>query len=530
MSHRLLRTATSNQAPVWWALAILLGLRFLSLGLYPLMDNTEARYGEIARVMLSQNDWITPWYDHNVPFWGKPPLSFWATAASLKLFGINEFAARLPHFLAALGLGGLVWGWAVQRSRQEALTALALLASCSLMLVSAGAVMTDMFLAVGTLLSMRGFWLGLHGRDETQRRRERWLLFLGLAVGLLAKGPVVLVLVGLPLGLWTLFSRQLGRVWGALPWLRGSLAVSLLVGPWYAAAELRTPGFLDYFLLGEHWHRFVTPGWTGDRYGVAHSAPWGSIWVYAVVAILPWSLLLPLAWWRWRKEAMPHADAPGADTTRPKPPHDPSLQHYWLVWSLAPIVFFTCAGNILWTYMLPALPPLALLGASWLTRQVDARHVNRVLTVGLSVSALLFAGFVGSLRLLQAEDWHTTQHLIAHYVALNSDQNALIFYPARPYSAAFYSCGRAEQITDPLALRSRLSAAPAFLAVKTGEVATLPPEVRPHLHPLARHGDYTLFVSHPDAPLTHPITSIFITDKQLFGKLIIDHGVNKIKA
>ena len=110
---------------------MLLGLRLVSLGLYPLMDNTEARYADIARVMLSLGDWVTPWYDTGVPFWGKPPLSFWTTGLSFSLLGVNEFAARLPHFLAALLVGWLVWGWAAPSARQQALAAVALLAGSS---------------------------------------------------------------------------------------------------------------------------------------------------------------------------------------------------------------------------------------------------------------------------------------------------------------------------------------------------------------------------------------------------------------
>ncbi|WP_296448035.1 ArnT family glycosyltransferase [Rhodoferax sp. UBA5149] len=482
-----MRTETETQVRVWCGLAILLGLRLLSLGGYPLMDSTEARYAEISRLMLSLGDWVTPWYDHHIPFWGKPPLSFWTTAASFSLLGVNEFAARLPDFLAALGVGWLVWDWAMRHSKQQALAALALLAGCSLMLIAAGAVMTDMTLAVGTTLAMRGFWLGLHG-DATRRQREAWLFFLGLAVGLLAKGPLVLVLAGLPLGLWTLFNRQLGRVWRDLPWIRGSLVVLLLVAPWYVAAEVRTPGFLDYFLMGEHWHRFVTPGWSGDRYGVAHSAPWGSIWVYAWAATLPWSLLLPLAWWRWRK-----ADRAAGVAPLTVPAQDKPLQHYLVLWSLAPAVFFTFAGNILWTYVLPALPSLALLVAAWLSRRPDPRRVNRLLSLGLMLSAVLFAGFVVSLNLPQLEDLHTTKRLVAHYGALNTRHSALVFYPERPYSAAFYSRGQAEKISQASGLLPLMTGPPVFLAVKTGAVATLPVAVHSQLQWLAQHGDYTLF-------------------------------------
>src|SRR5215467_11131131 len=102
------RSARSIGTSLLYALGVLALLRMVSLGLYPLMDHTEARYADIARRMLQANDWITPWIGDGVPFWGKPPLSFWATRLSFEALGINEFAARLPHFL----LGGLV-AWAV---------------------------------------------------------------------------------------------------------------------------------------------------------------------------------------------------------------------------------------------------------------------------------------------------------------------------------------------------------------------------------------------------------------------------------
>ena len=73
------------------------------------------------------------------------------------------------------------------------------------------------------------------------------------------------------------------------------ILVFATVLPWYGLAELRTPGFLEYFLVGEHWHRFTVPGWDGDRYGHAHVFARGTIWLFAALAALPWSLLIPAA-------------------------------------------------------------------------------------------------------------------------------------------------------------------------------------------------------------------------------------------
>jgi 4-amino-4-deoxy-L-arabinose transferase-like glycosyltransferase len=477
-----LLTRLGRPAAVVWALSLLVVIRLVSLGLYPLTDNTEARYAEIGRVMAQLGDWVTPWYDAGVPFWGKPPLSFWATASSFQLLGVSEFSARLPHFLAALCVAWLMWDWTRRESRSVALTAVALLGGSSLMLVASGAVMTDMMLTLGTTLALRGFWLGLYG-DPARRNTEGWLLFVGLAAGLLAKGPLMLVLTGVPLGLWSLFSGQLGRVWRDLPWVRGVLLTLALAAPWYVLAEARTPGFLDYFLVGEHWHRFVTPGWSGDRYGVAHAAARGSIWVYAIVAVLPWSVLLPLAAWRQRRRTK----IPASET---KPAQSP--QRYLLVWTLAPLVFFTMAGNILWTYVLPVLPPLALFAANWLHERWPAASINRMLTLGLGISTLLFAAFVGGLNTAATKDWHTTRELVAHHAQLAQAEGALTFYPSRPYSASFYSQGRALEVNQIQTLREGLSGPPGMFAMKPNDWQALPDDLRARLPPLAQHGEFLL--------------------------------------
>jgi 4-amino-4-deoxy-L-arabinose transferase-like glycosyltransferase len=84
-------------------------IRICSLGLYPLMDTTEARYGEMARIMAESNDWITPMFDYGVPFWGKPPMFTWLSGLGFEVFGVNEFAARLPHLLVGCLTLWVVW-------------------------------------------------------------------------------------------------------------------------------------------------------------------------------------------------------------------------------------------------------------------------------------------------------------------------------------------------------------------------------------------------------------------------------------
>src|SRR3546814_4841624 len=81
---------TMRRINLWWVLAAVLGLRLASMWLFPLIDTSEPRYAEIARIMAVSGDWVTPWFEPGEPFWGKPPLAFWAQALSIKLLGLRS--------------------------------------------------------------------------------------------------------------------------------------------------------------------------------------------------------------------------------------------------------------------------------------------------------------------------------------------------------------------------------------------------------------------------------------------------------
>ena len=149
--------------------------------------------------MLETGDGLTPQFDYGVPFWGKPPLSTWLSAAAMGVLGVGEFAARLPSLLLALACGIPVALHATLRGgADQRLWTLALFASTVLVFIAAGAVMTDTALALGTTMSMTGFWIAVRGPDR-QRAAATISFFVGLAIGLLAKGPVAAVLSFLPL-------------------------------------------------------------------------------------------------------------------------------------------------------------------------------------------------------------------------------------------------------------------------------------------------------------------------------------------
>lgn len=101
----------------------------------------------------------------------------------------------------------------------------------------------------------------------------------GLGLGLLAKGPLILVLMGTPAFVWVVLYKEWGRVL-ILPWIGGLVLMLGISLPWYIAAEMKkTPGFMQYFFVGEHWSRYVVSNWAGDLYGSAHAKPYGTIWI-----------------------------------------------------------------------------------------------------------------------------------------------------------------------------------------------------------------------------------------------------------
>lgn len=459
------------------ALALLVLSRLLSLGFYPLADMTESRYADIGRRMVERADWIVPWFTDSQPFWGKPVLSFWATAAGMKLFGINEWGARVPHFALGLWTGAIVWRQARAHSRRMAWHAAALLAGSAGFLIAAGAVMTDMALVLGTTLVMSGFWNCL-GRGRTDAV-ARGALFGGLAIGLLAKGPIALVLCGVPLAGWALWRRQVRQAWRGVPWVWGCAIVGVLVAPWYLAAERRSPGFLHYFIVGEHWHRFLTPGWSGDLYGTAHSFPRGSIWVFAAVALAPWTVLLPWVG-RARADKGGKGRLAGAEL------------RYLLLWALWPCVFFTVSGNVLWTYALPGVPAAALWAAAWTSSAQRPARVEGILGTALLALALAIPALVVAGRQSGQFDRSSKKSLVQAWAARASPDQPLMEVPRPSFSTSFYSNGRVQSLSDVTALRDLPAGKTVFVVLGAADFSRLPADLQAGLTTVAANPAYRL--------------------------------------
>jgi 4-amino-4-deoxy-L-arabinose transferase-like glycosyltransferase len=458
------------------ALLLLALARLLSLAFYPLMDMTESRYADIARRMAASGDWITLSLDEMRTFWGKPALSFWATAAGLKLFGVSAWAARVPHFLMGLGVAALVWRHGREQSRRLAWHAVALLAGSLLFLLSAGAVMTDMALVLGTTMVMSGFWWCVTGRSGLA---PRLALVLGLAIGLLAKGPLALALCAVPIGGWILWQRQWGEAWRRVPWIGGLLAVAVLVLPWYLLAEERSPGFLAYFIVGEHIDRFLVRGWTGDLYSNAHGMAHGTVWLFAVAAALPWAVVLPLAWL--------------AGGARRATVLASSELRYLLLWVLWPCVFFTLAGNILWTYVLPGMPALALLCAGWTAAASRPQRMDRLLAAVLLLLALAIPALLVGIQRAGQFDRHSLLPLVKVYQQVAGPGDTLMEVPNVSFSTDFYAQGRAKGLRYGEDLPVLATGRVTYVIIANDRWDLLPQALRDQVTPVAATPSHKLF-------------------------------------
>lgn len=454
---------------IWLVLIALLVIRLAAMALIPLNDTTEARYGEIARKMLETGNWVTPLHDYGIPFWAKPPLWSWMSALSMGAFGVNAFAARLPALLLSIAATWLIYGAARRRQGEEAALVAALVLFGSLLFfMCAGTVMTDPALMFSVTLAQVAFWRAF---DE-KSRSWGYLFFAGLGIGLLAKGPLAIVLVGMPIFCWLTWRRQWHRLWSGLPWAGGVLLMLAIGLPWYILAEIRTPGFLDYFIMGEHVHRFLDPGWKGDRYGFAHATPHGMIWLYALAGLLPWTP--QLLYWVVR---------PAPRTLRAD---DAGWMLYLVLWTLLTLMFFTLSGNIIFPYPLPMAPGFALLFAElWRRRSATAAPLPWLGLFSGAVLAAVTAVFV----LMPGRIGRNEQRLIAAWHADKpAAQSQLLYWDSRrEFSAEFYSGGRARTTLDPARAQALLhDGTTDYIAVPLALYPTLPPTVRDGFEQIGR--------------------------------------------
>ncbi|MER3424927.1 MAG: hypothetical protein C4293_18595, partial [Nitrospiraceae bacterium] len=218
--------------PPFGLLALAVLLLFLGLGDLGLTDRDEGSNAEAAREMIESGDWITPTLNGE-PRFAKPVFIYWLMSGAYRLFGINAFSARFPSALFGVALILLQYLFLsrVRGSLVGLLGGLMLLLNVEMVAIGRLA-LTDSVLIFFTTVSLYGFWLGLHG--EGRERHYLWLFYIGMALGMLTKGPIGVVVPLLGAVPYLMITRRWRQFWRHGFPLAGSLLFLALAIPWYA--------------------------------------------------------------------------------------------------------------------------------------------------------------------------------------------------------------------------------------------------------------------------------------------------------
>ncbi|WP_083664356.1 ArnT family glycosyltransferase [Herminiimonas arsenitoxidans] len=412
------------QSTTFWlvvGLTVLFAFRVALMMFLPLADTTEARYGEIARQMVSNGLWLMDHMDPATPFFAKPPLSTWVSAVSMTLFGISEFTARLPALLVSIASLAIGVQFAQALGVRNKLLPIAVAAVCPLFFISAGAVMTDAVQMTVVLAAQFAAWKTWNAIAQGQSaRRWRIVFWVLIGVGALSKGLATWALIGMPLIAYGVVQRRPVQILWQLFDGVGVLLCILIFLPWYVAAEYYYPGFINYFIVGEHFSRFLVPGWTGDRYGNAHREAIGMIWAYWMAAVLPWIGVFVAEGLRYLR--------------KPREQVAPVESFLWCA-TLVPLVFFTFSRNIIWTYGLTAVIPFSVLVARWIESKSELfqRRIS-IAFAGLACVLACIAPVIYS-----NVNGNSDRDLVAAFEK-TADHNAVLLYAIKPsFSTSFYA-------------------------------------------------------------------------------------------
>lgn len=394
----------------WFFLFLAIGAFYLyGLGSVPLIGPDEPRYAEVAREMLARHDLITPTLG-GLPWFEKPPLLYWMMMASYRVFGVNEFAARLGPALCGLLTGVFVYwigaaciaritsttitegSWGDGQASQNDLarwSALALLSSISVIALSRAAsfdVVVTMTLT-GALAcfftwevryrTARGSARVSDSYDSDARPARMPALLFGfyffIALSLLAKGLIGIVI---PFGVIA-FYFLLRREWPSRAFSKSLLwGIPLTIGIaalWYGPMIARHGWtFIDQFIIQQHIARFLT-----NKYH--HPQPFYFYLLTLTWLALPWTIFLVDAFvssrsWNWRGET-------SVDR----------LRVFTLAWIVVPLIFFSFSESKLAAYILPVVPAAALLVGERMARLLRAKRGEKVIRL-TGILLLILAG------------------------------------------------------------------------------------------------------------------------------------------
>ncbi|GHS92754.1 glycosyl transferase [Synergistales bacterium] len=337
------------------------------LATHPLMEPDEGRYAEIAREMNESGDYVTPKLNY-VKYFEKPALLYWTQALSFKILGENEFAARLPSSLAAI-LGIAVTGLLAASiyGRRAGIIA-AVITGTSLLYIAIGTLdITDMLVSFFITLAMASCYIG------HMRKNRRWYLvfYAAMALGLLSKGLIAVLLPGGIIFWYIVITRK----WRLIPdilYLPGIILFLAIVFPWFYLVCEQNPDFFYFFFIQEHFLRFATK--MHDRY-----QPFWFFLPIILAGLLPWTAFFFALGGR------------GSVLRAPASCEEKDANIFLALWFGVTLLFFSASGSKLIPYIVPCIPPAAILMAANIDRSISGAGAGRVFLWNAGVNLLFVA-------------------------------------------------------------------------------------------------------------------------------------------
>jgi len=342
-TQMIVEASPGAKQPLFELIAVIAASAFaftFGLGRLGFLGPDEPRYAEVAREMFASGDYISTrlcgclWFE-------KPVLQYWMSAVGYHLFGVNEFAARLPSALSALLTVTLV-GLVLRRLGYFRMSVAAplVLATSGMFISYAHVTAQDMILTAAMTASLLSAYLWTRSSGRT--RAAYWILafvFMGFAV--LAKGLVGIVLVASIFGAHLIMTGQLSRVrWRDC--LIGTVVFLAVAGAWYVPVTMRHGWpFIQEFFIRHHFERYTT-----NEFG--HPQPFYFFLLVAIAGAVPWSFFLIPAVVRLVK-------------LKPRNAGRDSLIVLAWIWTLLPLLFFSFSGSKLPGYILPISPAMAII-------------------------------------------------------------------------------------------------------------------------------------------------------------------------
>jgi hypothetical protein len=336
------------------------------------LTRAEAMYALIPKEMLGSGSWLTPFLN-GAPYLDKPQLLYWLNLAVYKILGVSDWAARIPTLILAMGEV-----WVTFLIGRRLLGKEAAWLGGGVLLSSIGFFILHLQLLTDHLITLAlagSLYFLLRWQEE---RSFRWaaLFHLSLVAGFLAKGVIGL---GFPVLIALLYALQLrqSRLFSLLFSPKGLTLVLLFLAPWFVGVEQANPGFLKFQIINEQVLRFLGQRQPQD----VNSFSVYAFWLFLGIWLLPWTVLLPEALWRFWRETGPQAD--GLRKGR-----------LLLIWAAVILVFFSLSSSRIEYYTLPAFPPLALILGWRLKRYLDSPRDYKLLWGFLMISILSLGIFL----------------------------------------------------------------------------------------------------------------------------------------